>query len=150
MPDYFARSRHFTPRKTGEASALGDLESAVMDVVWSYPGSLSVSEVHSTLEETRRGAYTTVKTTLERLAQKGILRQLRDGRAYTYEAAVSKTELERRIVAQALDVLVEQFPSAVASFFVNPTLGVSEKHLALLAHAIEAMEEEGKDKTGGA
>jgi len=130
-------ARRFAPRKTGDASPLGQLESAVMDVIWSRSGPVSVGDVHAALPAEPHIAYTTVKTTMERLADKRILSRAKSGRAYFYQATVSREDLERRIVCRVLDRLVEQFPHAVASFFARPDPGLSEEQLALLAEAIE-------------
>ena len=131
--------RRFAPRKTGDASPLGQLESAVMEVIWSQPEptAVTVGEVHGALPQDEPVAYNTVKTTMERLAEKGILTRQKAGKAYLYAVAVSRDDLERRIVAGALDRLVEQFPAAVASFFVRPDVNVSGEKLALLREAVE-------------
>jgi predicted transcriptional regulator len=129
--------RRFAPRKTGDASPLGQLESAVMEGVWQRSHPVSVSEVHAALPMDPPVAYTTVKTTMERLAEKRILARTKQGKAYLYQAALSRPELERRIVTHALDRLVEQFPDAVASFFARPGPDLSEERLALLQDAIE-------------
>ncbi len=138
--------RRFTPRKTGDATPLGELESAVMRVVWSRAQDLSVGDVHADLPGEMRSAYTTIKTTMERLSDKGILSRTRSGKAYLYRAAVTQEALERHIVTAALDHLVAQFPGAIASFFVRPDPGVSEERLALLDDAVarrrEAEQEE--------
>jgi predicted transcriptional regulator len=112
-----------------------------MDVVWSHTGPVSVGDVHAALPPASPVAYTTVKTTLERLADKGILSRSKEGKAYLYQAAVSREDLERRIVSDVLSRLVEQFPQAVASFFVRPGPGLSEEKLALLLEAIERRRE---------
>lgn len=122
-----------------------------MGVVWSCTeeaATLSVGDVHAALPTETQGAYTTIKTTMERLADKGILTRTRSGKAYLYRAAVSQGELERRIVSSALDRLVEQFPDAVASFFVQPDPNISHDQLALLEEAIERQQQEEK-KPGG-
>lgn len=108
-----------------------------MDVVWAGSEPMSVGEVHEALASGSSVAYNTVKTTMERLAEKGILSRAKEGKAYLYVAAVAREELERRIVAGMLDRLVEEFPAAVASFFVNPDPGISDDKLALLQEAIE-------------
>lgn len=90
-----------------------------MRVVWSQTGEVCVRDVHTALPETMRGAYTTVKTTMERLANKGILSRTRKGKAYLYRATISQEELERRIVMAILNGLVEQFPKAVASLWTQ-------------------------------
>jgi predicted transcriptional regulator len=131
------------PRKTGDASPLGELESAVMEVVWRHPDAISVGAVHAALPAEAPVVYTTVKTTMERLADKAILRRTKAGKAYVYQAAVTQAELERRIVSKVLDRLVEQFPQAVASFFVRSDPQLSETQLALLSEAIERREHDG-------
>jgi predicted transcriptional regulator len=134
--------RRFVPGKTGDASPLGHLESAIMAVIWSCAEPLSVAEAHAALPGEQRVAYTTVKTTMERLAAKGILSRAREGKAYLYRPAISREELERRIVSGVLDRLVTQFPRAVASFFTRPDAALSEEKLALLMEAIERRREE--------
>jgi predicted transcriptional regulator len=112
-----------------------------MEVVWAAPGAVQVGDVHAGLPADSRGAYATVKTTMERLAEKGILSRIKEGKAYHYRAAIAREELERRIVANTLDRLVEQFPEAVASFFVQPDPGVSQEKLSLLLEAVERRRE---------
>ncbi len=50
---------------------LGELESAVMDVLWSMPGPLRVRDVLDELAPGRTLAYTTVMTVLDNLHRKG-------------------------------------------------------------------------------
>lgn len=113
-----------------------------MAIVWDHGALLSVGEALAALPPEPKVAYTTVKTTMERLATKGILSRARQGKAYLYGAAISREELERRIVSGVLDRLLEQFPGAVASFFVRPDAALSEEKLSLLMEAIERRQEE--------
>ena len=133
--------RRFAPRKTGDSGPLGQLEHSVMEVVWASPEPVQVSDVHAGLPAETRGAYNTVKTTMERLAGKGILSRAKQGKAYLYRAALTREDLERRIVTNALDRLVEEFPEAVASFIVRPDAQISEEQLALLQDAIQRRRE---------
>ena len=135
-------NRRFVPHRTGEAGPLGRLETAVMDAVWSFGAPVNVGEVLAALPGGTVVAYNTVKTTMERLADKGILSRTKVGKAYFYLAAVSREDLERRIVAGALDRLVEQFPNAVASFFARPDPALSDEKLALLLEAVERRRED--------
>lgn len=68
---------------------LGPLEQAIMDRVWAAPGPVAVRDVVDQLNKGRREqlAYTTVMTVMSRLAEKGILTRVREGRGYLYEAA---------------------------------------------------------------
>lgn len=113
-----------------------------MRIVWSQLEDVSVGDVHTALAQTQQAAYTTVKTTMERLADKGILSQTRGSKAYLYRAAVSQEELERRIVTATIDRLMEEFPEAVASFFVRPDAQISDERLELLSEMIRRKREE--------
>ncbi len=127
-------ARRFTPGQTGLASPLGSLEQSVMGVLWKRSDPANVSDVQAAVPE---AAYTTVKTTLERLTRKGILTRIRDGKAYLYRAAVTQEELERRIVAETMDKLVSRFPGAVVSYFTTSGNTLSDETAALLQEAIE-------------
>ncbi|MEQ7124765.1 BlaI/MecI/CopY family transcriptional regulator [Actinopolymorpha sp. B11F2] len=82
---------------------LGNLERDVMELVWSAPDPVTVREVHETLARDRDIAYTTVMTVLDRLAKKSVVRRVRDGRAYRYEAAAGKDQLIAGLMREALD-----------------------------------------------
>ena len=67
----------------------GPLETEVMKLVWDTRRPVAVREVVDQLNERRseRLAYTTVMTVMTRLAEKGVLTRVREGRGYLYEAA---------------------------------------------------------------
>ncbi|MBG0823286.1 BlaI/MecI/CopY family transcriptional regulator [Planomonospora sp. ID91781] len=69
---------------------LGDLESAIMDRLWSYHRPASVRDVLDDLRRDREIAYTTVMTVMDKLHTKGLLRRKQVGRAYVYETVASK------------------------------------------------------------
>ena len=60
---------------------LGELERAIMDVLWDSVEPLTVRQVGLRLTN-RELAHTTVMTVLDRLAKKGFARRQRDGRAW--------------------------------------------------------------------
>jgi predicted transcriptional regulator len=71
---------------------MGELEAAVMDVLWSRGGWLTPGEVHEVLSADRTLAYTTVMTILVRLWAKGRLERERDGRAFVYRPLQTREE----------------------------------------------------------
>lgn len=71
---------------------MGELEAAVMNVLWDRGGRLTPGEVHEVLAEQRALAYTTVMTILVRLWRKGRLDRRRDGRAYAYRPVQTREE----------------------------------------------------------
>jgi predicted transcriptional regulator len=81
---------------------LGDLERAIMDVLWGTRASLTVREVSAQLTE-RDLAHTTVMTVLDRLAKKGFARRDRDGRAWRYRPAATREAYVTELMLTALD-----------------------------------------------
>lgn len=100
----------------------GDLQQEIMKILWAAD-SASVEEVRIGLPDGRRGAYTTVQTVLNRLADRGLVRRNRQGKAIRYEAAISETDyvagsLQRTLEGasdaarlSALTNLVEKLPA---------------------------------------
>ena len=109
-------SRHPREDHTGIKRPLGELEQAVMDMMWTL-GEAGTTEVHDRLAVRRSIAPTTVITTMERLHKKGILLRRRAGKGYIYFPGLTRGELERRIVAGVMEDLVREFPEALVSYF---------------------------------
>jgi predicted transcriptional regulator len=74
----------------GERVGTGELEAAVMDVLWDAGVRLTPAEVNERVD--RDLAYTTVMTILVRLFEKGALTRERRGRAWAYEPVVGREE----------------------------------------------------------
>ncbi len=72
---------------------LGELEQAVMEVLWESPTALAVRDVQAKLSGERELAYTTVMTVMDRLAKKGQLLRELEGRAWRYSPARSWVDL---------------------------------------------------------
>lgn len=74
---------------------LGELEAAVMDVVWSVDGPVKVRDVLDELDTGKELAYTTVMTVMENLRRKDWLDRERDGRAFAYVPRLTRAEPPR-------------------------------------------------------
>ena len=70
----------------------GDLESVVMEHLWSADRHLTVREVLSLIDRSPPLAYTTVLTVMDNLHRKGFLQRERDGRAFRYRPAKDRAE----------------------------------------------------------
>lgn len=81
----------------------GDLEAAIMHVVWEYDEPIPVRVIVDRLNEAREVAYTTVITVAERLREKGLLTRVRRGRAFLYEACVSADDYSAELMRRVLD-----------------------------------------------
>jgi len=100
-----------SPRKRVEGSGqaegdgmarFGDLEAAIMDVVWAAAGPVRVRQVSDELNRDRPLAFNTVQTVMENLYYKGWLERRKDGRAYWYEPARSRDDYAAELLAEAL------------------------------------------------
>lgn len=100
-------------------SRFGDLERAVMDVLWQAEDGrmLTVREVHGALAEQRDIAYTTVMTVMDRLAKKSMVEQEKDGRAYRYRARTTRGAMTAELMRDTLsDFGPESRESALVAF----------------------------------
>jgi predicted transcriptional regulator len=80
----------------------GDLQVEIMRVLWSSESELSVEQVRQALPESRRGAYTTVQTVLNRLTERELLRRRKLGRSLVYEPALTEADYVSASVNRAL------------------------------------------------
>lgn len=95
---------------------LGPLEQEIMDIVWAGKG-MTVREVLTCLERRRKIAYTTVMTIMNRLTDKGLLKQELNGKCYIYSAKTSQTKTLKTLVHQTVENFIDQFgEQAVAAF----------------------------------
>ena len=85
---------------------LGRLESAVLGVVAAANDPLTVSQVQAQLPGDP--AYTTVMSTLARLARKGVLIRSLAGRAYRYETAVPQDAVDDVVTARQMRRLMSE------------------------------------------
>lgn len=84
---------------------LTKLELQVMEALWQK-GACSVREIQETFPESGRPAYTTVQTTVYRLERKKALRCVkRISNANIFEAAISRTEAQHRLIDELLALL---------------------------------------------
>jgi predicted transcriptional regulator len=112
---------------------LGELERAIMDVLWESRDPLTVRQVSGMLTE-RDLAHTTVMTVLDRLAKKGFARRERDGRAWRYRAAETREAYVTELMLNALEQTGDR-QAALARF----ARSVSETEAAALRRALEAL-----------
>src|SRR6266571_6560047 len=87
----------------GGVRGFGELEAAIMDQVWSAGRPVLVREIHDGLRPDREPAYNTVLTGVEILYRKGWLAREKDGRAYRYQATVTREDYAAGLMGEALD-----------------------------------------------
>jgi predicted transcriptional regulator len=111
---------------------LGELEAVIMDRLWDWGRPALVREVLDDLRKDRPLAYTTVMTVMENLHRKGWLRRERDGRAWRYEPAGSRSGYTAALMSDALATSTDR-RTALAHF----VLQMSPHDAELLQQALD-------------
>jgi predicted transcriptional regulator len=121
---------------------LGDLERAVMEVLWDLPASppddsapatATARQIADRLVARRPLAYTTVLTVLHRLERKRLVRRLREGRAHRYAPVASREAYVTQLMVEALGGVSD--PGAVLVRFAET---VSREEAEVLRRALQA------------
>lgn len=119
---------HFSPDRRGLGQVLGPLEAEIMGLVWQQ-GQTTVKQIHRMLSRQREIAYTTVMTTMSRLADKGILKRTRRGMAYLYRPSMSKTEFDRWVLRSVFGGLLKTFDATTMDYLVEYLAQERPEHL---------------------
>ena len=120
---------------------LGELESAVMDVLWNSEEPVRVRDVMDRLQPPRPLAYTTVMTVLDNLHTKGMVSRRRTGRAYRYRAVRSREEPAADLVRQVLRASGD--PERVMLHFANSASEDESRILRRAARRTRSRRDEG-------
>lgn len=94
----------------------GELEAAIMDVMWASDGPVPVRAVVDALTPARSPAYTTVQTVMDILHRKGWLAREKNGRAYDYWPLASREEYSARLIDDVLSAAPDR-TAVLAKFF---------------------------------
>jgi predicted transcriptional regulator len=108
----------FLPRHRPKKLALGPLETEILEIVWNLK-VVTVKNVHDYLlqDPNRELAYTSVTTVLRRLTQKGWLKCSKKGRAFSWQALISREQAQALLSYEKLNgFLAISNPDVVASF----------------------------------
>jgi predicted transcriptional regulator len=113
---------------------LGELERAVMDVLWGAPAPVTAREVAGALTS-RELALTTVLTVLSRLETKGYVRRTRDGRAHHYEPTATREDHVAVLMHEVLGAATDR-NAALARFAGQVSREDAEALQSALAEAL--------------
>ncbi len=93
-------------------------ELAVLKVLWA-DGELSAREVHERLAEATDWAYSTTRTTLDRMASKGLLSKRDSHGMYVYEALITRAAGLASVVRELAERVLETDYAPVVSLFAE-------------------------------
>jgi len=130
-----ARTRQDNPTPT---------EIEILNVIWER-GPSTVREVMRELNKQRERAYTTIMTLMNGMADKGILSQKPQGRAFIYSANIDRSKLQTRM----LNDLIGKVFDGSASALVNKILAEGQADEDELEEIRQAIEEYKRRKVDG-
>jgi len=134
------------PGQAGTRAALHDLEAAVMDVIWGNPGAeVLVRDVVRAMRTERDPAYTTVMTTMDRLAKRELLLRRKDGKAWIYRAAMERPQFLALVARQTLNGLPQGSRRPALQWLVDEVSHADADELDFLADLIERRRAERSD-----
>jgi predicted transcriptional regulator len=117
---------------------ISDAESVVMELLWAHAPQ-SADELVSALRATENWQEATIKTFLNRLLKKGVIRAHIDGRRYLYEPVLARAAW---VDAHSRSVLDRLFGGKVAPLVAHfsERQQLSADDIAALRRIIDAME----------
>lgn len=134
----------YWPGRQGLKKLLGDLELEVMEEFWRHAPltTLTVRDVFEELAARKKIAYTTVMTTMGRLAEKGILSLDRSHFPHHYQAPETREQFTERAVGSILNEILSDFSEpALAHLAKQATGGDRSQELGSLIERLRAEEE---------
>lgn len=114
----------------GLAKVLGDLESRVMETVWSFGAPVTARSVADRVLEEHPVVPLTVITVLNKLVAKRLLRRRARKGLLHYEAVMSEAEFRAHVSRRVVDGILSFGSEAVAASFVD---ALAEQDPELLA-----------------
>jgi predicted transcriptional regulator len=109
---------------------LGKLELQIMEAFWER-GTLAIREVQEGFSQKNRPAYTTLQTMVNRLEAKGALRRSRKiGNAHIYEAIISRSAAQRRLIDEFLSLFGGRTQPLIAQLVETGNLTLDDLHAA--------------------
>lgn len=110
-----------------ELRSLTDVEWAIMSVVWQHE-PCAAGTVQEALADSRGWAYSTVKTTMDRMAAKGLLRSQSLRNLQLFSAAVTPQEVKRNELRRLLRRAFDGAMTPMLQFIVDEE-GLSDKEI---------------------
>jgi predicted transcriptional regulator len=104
----------------------GDLENIIMNALWNMEendqNSLGVAEILDKINTKKQNwAYTTIKTVVDRLVDKGLVKRFKSGKKYFYQTTIpryaSGEEAIKKLARQYYNDDVEQLLKAVEKVY---------------------------------
>lgn len=113
--------------KRNAVKILGELETEVMEIIWSFEKPVSVLEVVKVLSKKRSIAYTTVMTIMVRLVEKGILTRKLAETSFLYQPKLSQEKFVAKSVHNIFNSAISNLGQEAVTHFAKELEKVSPK-----------------------
>ena len=135
----------FRPNRDGIRKVLGDLEADIMEYIWEDVNAentgLTVRDVYEAFRLRRTIAYTTVMSTMARLARKHLLRTHKVDSAFIYSPSLSKQEFIDNFVSRILENLLVSFLDNTETHLERLTTEAYPERISMLKTKVAQLRE---------
>jgi predicted transcriptional regulator len=118
---------------------LSKAEYDILRVLWKS-GEQTVREAHDQLQETQGWAYTTTKTMMDRMVNKGLLQRDRFHGIYIYKPLITRPAGLARLVQFFADRVLEMDAGAVVAMFAR-SKAITPDEIEELEHLLQEQNE---------
>jgi predicted transcriptional regulator len=126
---------------TGTPPLQGDLQVQVMKALWRL-GQGTVEDARGALPAAGRGAYTTIQTVLNRLAERGLVGRERRGKTIVYRPLLSEAEYLSRSIEHTLARASSDARQAALAELIG---GLERNELSQIQRKARAIERKRRD-----
>jgi predicted transcriptional regulator len=134
-------AKNFRLGRKGLGRTFGDIERAIMDLLWSR-SRITGKEVFKSLSQEREIALTTVLTVLERLVKKGLVNKKKGDIAYLFSPACTRDEFTEGVSQEVLKGVFEISGGSATASFVDILADTDPDELDRLSLLIKQKKEE--------
>jgi len=104
-------------QKLNDLPDLTKNELQLLNILWKSDEGFSIREVHEKIQHENQWAYSTTKTTMDRMVKKGLLERADFHGVYLYQAAISKPAGLAKLVSYFMNDVLELDSGALMSLF---------------------------------
>jgi predicted transcriptional regulator len=131
------RSDRFTAVSDDPVLPGGDLEYAILKVIWNH-GAASAREIYEQAGAPQGLALTTITKVLDRLQSKGLVERTRGRRSFSYRAQLDRSTVDGARVRRLLAGMLDAKPRPALATLVQAVESIDPALLEILANAVDA------------
>ena len=121
---------------------LSDTEWAIMKIVWDG-GPMALGEIYERFSDEKKRAYSTVKTLVRRMVNKGWLSYRRVGNSFLYNATVQRQNAVRYAMREFIGRVLDGALTPFVAYYIEEK-GLSEEDLVQLEAFVDRHRKKGE------